>query len=109
MTREQLPDRRPCVNFEVRHGAFVFTLGVGMALDGRSLEVFADGLKEGTDLKHTISDACVVISLALQFGCPPELLPHSMGRVPDPAVGGCQPASILGAIATAVAEAAQHG
>jgi hypothetical protein len=109
MTRQQLPPRRPNVTTEVEFGGFAFTVTVGMGLDGRPLEVFADGFKVGTDIGHIVSDACVVISLALQHGCPAGLLPKSMGRVPYPALGEgvCGPASALGAIATMVAEVAR--
>ncbi|MCC5960564.1 MAG: hypothetical protein JJU08_14625 [Rhodobacteraceae bacterium] len=107
MTRTRLPARRPNATTEVAFGAFTFTVTVGFDLTGRPREVFADGAKIGTDIGHIVSDACVVLSLALQHGCPPELLPKSMGRVPYPARGPdqCGPASALGAIAAVVAEA----
>jgi hypothetical protein len=44
-----------------------------------------------------MSDACVVLSLALQYGCPPEALAHSLGTIPkgeDEEV----PASFIGTI-----------
>lgn len=107
MARERLPDRRPNATTAVEFGGFSFSVTVGFDLTGRPLEVFADGVKVGTDIGHIISDACVVISLALQHGCPADLLPKSMGRVPYPqrGEGVCGPASALGAIATVVAEA----
>lgn len=111
MARTQLPTRRPNLTTEMEHGGFKFTVTVGFDLTGRPLEVFADGVKVGTDLGHVISDACVVISLALQHGCPAQLLPKSMGRVPDPMAGpgACRPASPLGSIATVVAAADMTG
>lgn len=107
MTRERLPDRRVAETTELEHAGFRFTVTVGFDLDGRPKEVFADGTRIGTDLAHVISDACVVLSLALQHGCPPGLLPKSMGRVPDPARGthATRPASVMGTIAAVVAEA----
>lgn len=110
MTRTRLPHRRPNATQQIRHMGHSFTVTVGYDLGGRPLEVFADGAKIGTDMGHIISDACVVISLALQHGCPAELLPKSMGRVPYPerGEGVCGPASALGAIAAVVAEA-EHG
>jgi len=107
MTRTRLPTRRPNATMEVRFGAFTFTVTVGFDMTGRPREVFADGAKIGTDIGHIVSDACVVISLALQHSCPPELLPKSMGRVPYPerGQGFCGPASALGMIAEVVAEA----
>jgi hypothetical protein len=110
MARERLPERRPNATTRIDFGGFAFTVTVGFDLTGRPLEVFADGARIGTDIGHIISDACVVISLALQHGCPADLLPKSMGRVPYPALGEgfCGPASALGAIAAVVAEAG-HG
>ncbi len=110
MTRERLPDRRPNATTRVEFGGFAFTVTVGFDLTGKPLEVFADGAKIGTDIGHIISDACVMISLALQHGCPVDLLPKSMGRVPYPEKGAgfCGPASALGAIAEVVAEVG-HG
>lgn len=107
MPRERLPTRRPNETSEIEHAGHRFTMTVGFDLQARPREVFADGARIGTDLGHVISDACVVISLALQHGCPPVLLPKSMGRVPDLFAGpeNCRPASVLGSIAAAVAEA----
>lgn len=107
MSRQVLPHRRPSETREVEHNGHRFTVTVGFDLEARAREVFADGAKIGTDLAHVISDACVVVSLALQHGCPPELLPKSMGLIPDVARGedATRPASILGAIAGVVATA----
>lgn len=107
MTRIRLPDRRPSRTLELSFAGHAFSVTVGMDLTGRPLEVFADG--RTSQLGHTIADACVAISLALQHGCPPEALPRSMGRIPDPAAGAdvCVPASPLGAIAEAVADMAR--
>lgn len=111
MGRGQLPTRRPNATTEVEHAGFRFTVTVGFDLTGQPREVFADGVKIGTDLGHVISDACVVISLALQHGCPPETLPKSMGRVPELALGedACRPASPLGTIAGLVAACVPDG
>jgi len=108
MTRAQLPPRRQNETHSVEHGMHRFTVTVGYAADGRPAEVFADGAKIGTDMAHTIADACVVISLALQHGCPPETLVKSLGRVPAPELlvtGANRPASVLGVIADIVEEA----
>lgn len=106
--RAVLPQRRPNRTLALSHGDFAFTLTIGFDLDGCPREVFADGQRIGSGVAHVISDACVVISLALQHGCAPASLPKSLGRVPDLARGGkaCLPASVLGVIAEAVAETA---
>ena len=109
--RHQLPTRRPNATLDIEHAGFRFTVTVGFDLEARPREVFADGVKIGTDLGHVISDACVVISLALQHGCPAETLPKSMGRVPAPDLGedACRAASPLGTIAALVADCATQG
>lgn len=109
MTRTRLPDRRPAETRELCHQGQRFTVTVGFDLTGRPLEVFADG--RTSQLGHAISDACVAVSLALQHGCPPQVLVSAMGRVPDHMQGEdrCAPASFVGCIAEAVLAAGRRG
>ena len=111
MPRQPLPQRRPNETVEIAHNGHMLTVTVGFDLDAFPREVFADGPKLGTDLAHVISDACVVMSLALQHGCPAQLLPKSLGLVPDPINGedATRPASVLGAIADALSTAGPRG
>lgn len=106
-TRARLPDRRQNETFSVEHAGRLLTVTVGYAPDGRPAEVFADGAKLGSDMANTIHDACVVISLALQHGCPPEALVKSLGKLPAILVAGIgeAPASVVGVIADVAAEA----
>jgi hypothetical protein len=106
--RAVLPQRRPNATRALAHGGQGFTLTVGFDPEGHPREVFADAARHGSDVAHVLADACVVISLALQYGCPPAALPKSLGRVPDFArgAGACLPASVLGVIAEVVAETA---
>ena len=109
MTRTRLPHRRRSETRELRHAGHAFSVTVGFDPAAQPLEVFADG--RTSQLGQAIADACVAISLALQQGCPPEVLAQAMGRMPDPARGpsASAPASPLGAIAEALAEAAAAG
>ncbi|WP_158966231.1 TSCPD domain-containing protein [Chachezhania sediminis] len=103
-TRNRLPNRRPSLTVSVdwQNHAFALTVGVDPR-DGRLSEVFyADGQKSGTALQHTVQDACVIISVALQHGVPIADLTHSLGRVPG-AMGVEGPASPVGAVAEALA------
>ena len=115
--RTILPYRRMNKTIELAHGGIRFSATVGFLPDGATLEVFADGLRIGSDLAYAVDDACVMISLALQYGCAPVDLWKSMARVPNPVQGdeacvpgleqgggACLPASLLGVIAEAVAE-----
>lgn len=109
MTRARLPNRRPSVNVEVvwqtdaGEAAFTLTAGFDPAT-GKLREVFySDGLKSGTAMLHTIADACVLVSLALQHGAYLDQLAHSLGRLGR----GCNvPASPIGAVVDALVEAA---
>jgi hypothetical protein len=104
MTRAQLPNRRQNETVTADHAGHRFTVTVGYDAAGCPAEVFADGAKIGTDMAHSIADACVVISLALQHGCEPATLVKSLGKVPtwDDHLA---PASVVGVIAGIVAEA----
>ena len=101
MTRIPLPNRRPSATVDVAFG----TVTVGFDALGQPREVFANGPKEGSDMQATIADACVVISIALQHGVPPAALGKSLGSVPD-WNGAIRPASAIGIIVAAIAEAA---
>lgn len=109
MSRDRLPNRRPSINVEViwqtdaGEAAFTLTAGFDPAT-GLLREVFySDGLKSGAAMLHTIQDACVLVSLALQHGAYLDVLAHSLGRLGR----GCHvPASPIGAVVDALVEAA---
>lgn len=109
--RERLPDRRQNATVDLRHDGLRFTLTVGLDGQGAPKEVFADGLKIGAAMAHLLSDACVVISLALQHGVPPAELRKSLGQVPDVAKGedAVRPASALGVIIEELDPVTGHG
>lgn len=73
------------------------TVTIGYDLAGVPREVFASGPKEGSDVLHVLSDACVVISIALQHGITAAGLARSMGTVPDWS-GKPVPASVIGVL-----------
>ncbi len=101
--RARLPDRRPAVTVEISWHGHAFTVSAGYAADGRVREVFASGGHTGSDLQRLIDDACVIISLALQYGARPQDLAPSLGSMPDPAAGMAEiPASVIGAIVQAL-------
>lgn len=106
MTREVLPTRRRNETREVCFAGHSYAVCVGFYGDGRPAEVFADGgmAREGSDVRATISDACVLISIALQHGIRREDLERSLGRVPRWCDGreAEGPASIIGAILAAI-------
>lgn len=106
--RRKLPPRRQNETHEIEHRGHAFTITIGFDDDGSPLEVFAGSAKIGTDIAHLVADACVLISVALQYGCPPGDLPKSLGRVPDlyaTEENATTPASVVGVIADAVSQA----
>jgi len=82
----------------------LYTVTIGFYPDGRPGEVFADGARTGSMTDAVLDDACIALSLLLQFGVEPAALVHSMGRSGD----GRTPASVIGALADLLAEA-RHG
>ena len=72
--RNRLPDRRgnETVNFVCR--GIPCTGTVHRRDDGAIAEVFLNAGKSGTHLDIATRDAAIATSLALQFGCPPEVI-----------------------------------
>lgn len=107
MTRARLPNRRPSITvpaaWSTADGQHHFTLTAGFCpATGALREVFyADGQRQGSQMQHTVQDACVLISLALQHGAPVTALAGSLGRVP--VYGADAPASAIGVIVDALA------
>ena len=78
MTREPLPNRRPCRTFGFQHDGHRFTSTVGLFADGRPAEVFMSAGKPGAALETACRDAAVAVSIALQHGAPVEVLRHAV-------------------------------
>ena len=67
---------------------------VGFDDEGEPKEVFCADFKAGTTLHSIVMDACILLSRLLQHGDMPVELLDSM----------CQPPSLIGAIAAAIAD-----
>ncbi|MBL1434721.1 MAG: hypothetical protein COB08_000770 [Rhodobacteraceae bacterium] len=87
MSRITLPDRRVNYTREIEFHGSIFTVCVGFDRAGSPKEVFADSANGGSAMAAIISDACVIISIALQHGISPANLGKSLGREPDPIQG----------------------
>lgn len=59
---------------------------------------------EQAPIRHAIEDACILISLLLQYGVEPEAIAKSLATTP--VHGTAHPATVIGVIATAVKEGA---
>jgi ribonucleoside-diphosphate reductase alpha chain len=83
--RASLPNRRPheLVRFECQ--GHVFIGGIGRYGNGSIAELFLNASKAGSPLEAMAQDAAIVASLALQFGCPVDVLRHAIARSGDSA------------------------
>lgn len=85
MPREPLPPRRFSDNIQVISNGTFMTMTVGRYPDGRPGEVFVSDIKAGTAADALLRDTAILMSLALQYGCPIETMQHAITR---DAVGG---------------------
>lgn len=85
--RNPLPNRRVGVTFKFEHqtdgGVQKFHVTVGFYTDGTPGELFINTHKAGGEYNTFVSDAAVAISLALQHGCPLDVIRSSMKRNPN--------------------------
>ncbi len=93
MNRLKLPNRRQALTFDVVHvehereSVFTVSLGhfdvAGMPAGfggGRPAEVFVQGGKAGTPVRHAVADAGILVSLLLQHGVDIATLNKSLSR-----------------------------
>lgn len=109
MSRQPLPNRRPCVTTDTDWQGHPMTLTVGLYLDGTPGEVFASHPKD-SHRNAEWADTCTGMSLGMQHGITPEMYAKSLGTVPVWALADGQmvqvdaPASPIGTIIAAIAE-----
>ncbi len=86
--RRRLPNRRPSHTETLEIGGQAFTATVGFDPEtGQPREIFLNAGKEGSLLNALLTDAAVVVSIALQHGIPAAALAKSVGRLPSSPVG----------------------
>ena len=78
--RDRLPDRRASTTFEVDALGLRFTVSVSRYSDGQPAEIFVTNHRAGSAAGILASDAAISASLALQFGCPVEVLRKALSR-----------------------------
>jgi hypothetical protein len=78
--RARLPDRRLAETFELEVSGLHYTCTVVRFPDGRVGEVFLQNHKPGSQSDFNARDAAVAASLALQFGCPLDVLQRALLR-----------------------------
>jgi hypothetical protein len=78
--RQRLPDRRGSLTFALQAGGLRFTATVSKFNDGALGEVFLQNHKADSAAGIMASDAAIAASLALQFGCPVDVLRKALSR-----------------------------
>lgn len=87
--RTRLPNRRfaQTLNFEVDGQRYIATFG--FFDDRRLAEMFINSTgKLGSTADVNAADGAVAVSLALQYGCPVDVLQKAMKRNPDGSAQG---------------------
>jgi hypothetical protein len=79
-TRERLPNRRASWAFEFEIHGLHYTCSYSRFADGRLAEVFLQNHKAGSQSDANARESAVATSLALQYGCPIEVLQGAVLR-----------------------------
>jgi hypothetical protein len=79
-TRKQLPNRRRAETLTIEGNGLAHTAPYGFFSDGKVGEVFLQNHKPGSQADSNARDAAVAASLALQYGCPLEVLKRALLR-----------------------------
>jgi hypothetical protein len=78
--RDCLPNRRSAISTSFERDGARFEMTAGYYHDGRPGEVFLNADRANSLLDFLMSDAAILASLALQFGCPLDAIRHAMKR-----------------------------
>lgn len=105
MTRRILPGRRAHTVVSLEHAGHRYHIGFGQECNERGeivspevLEVFADARRTGSDHEALLHDACIAISLLIQYGCSCSVQAQAYGELRNEGEKTGPPASILGCI-----------
>ena len=104
MTRRRLPNRRHCITASTLWQGHDIEVSVGLdPATGDVVEAFAD-IAKGGQLQHTLSDACILASIALQHGATLDELQKTLGseRISVDGRAVVEPTSPIGAALQAV-------
>ena len=76
----RLPNRRANTTFELELYGLRYTATVSRLADGPPAEIFLQNHKPGSQSDANARDAAVAASLALQYGCPLQVLQRALLR-----------------------------
>ena len=80
LARERLPNRRASETLDFQVEGLRYCATVSHFADGRVGEVFIDNHKVGSQCDTNVRDAALAASLALQHGCPLDVLRGALLR-----------------------------
>jgi hypothetical protein len=78
--RRRLPDRRPSITFDVEAFSLRFTVTASPFDDSSIGEIFIQNHKADSSAGIMASDSAIAASLALQYGCPADVLRKALSR-----------------------------
>jgi len=78
--RERLPSRRPAITTAFERDGARFEMTIGHYPDGRVGEVFLNTNRANSLLDFLMSDAAILLSIALQYGASLDELRHALKR-----------------------------
>jgi hypothetical protein len=78
--RNRLPNRRPAETIAFERDGSQYCLTVGYFPDGSVGEVFLNHDRADSLLDVLTSDAAILVSLALQYGCSLQEITHALKR-----------------------------
>jgi len=78
--RERLPNKRACETIAFERDGSQYQMTVGFYPDGRPGEIFLNHDRSDSLLDVLTSDAAILASLALQYGCTLETIAHALKR-----------------------------
>ena len=78
--RQQLPNRRAAVTFELVVGGLRYTCTVGRYEDGSIAELFLSNHKTNSAADTSARDTAILFSIAVQSGADPEVIRRALSR-----------------------------
>jgi hypothetical protein len=78
--RDRLPNRRAAITFAFERDGSHYQATAGYFPDGRIGELFLNADRANSLLDFLTSDAAILLSLALQWGCPLDDIRHALKR-----------------------------
>lgn len=104
-TRHRLANRRAHETIAIVHDDQRYKVGLGREIGAtKILEVFISAQRPNSAVDALASDGAILMSMLLQYGCPPVDIAHAMKRNPDGS-----PASPLGRAASFLIENTPQG